>query len=116
MTIPARWLTRKRSLATATTMAMLLPATIASTVAGAPTAMQKADAIPIPALGIDPFEQQDEISDKAGASGEEFGEAIAVSGHTLVVGTIHHMAASTDVEQGAAYVFVAPASGWAHAK
>jgi hypothetical protein len=116
MTIPARWLTRKRSLATATILAMLLPATIASAVAGAPTAIEKADAIPIPALGIGPFGQQDEISDKARASGEEFGEAIAVSGHTLVVGTIHHMAASTDVEQGAVYVFVAPASGWAHAK
>jgi hypothetical protein len=59
--------------------------------------------------------QQGELSDKPGASGEEFGETIAVSGRTLVVGTIHHMAASTDVEQGAAYVFIEPASGWAHA-
>jgi hypothetical protein len=121
MTIPARRSMRKRSmrkqsLATATILAMLLPATIASTVAGAPTAIEQADAIPIPAPGIDPLGQQSELSDKAGASGEEFGEAIAVSGHTLVVGTTHHMAASTDFEQGAAYVFVAPASGWAHAR
>jgi hypothetical protein len=116
MTIPARWFTRKRSLATATVLAMLLLATIVSTVAGAPTAIEKADSLPIPAPAINPLGQQSELSDKAGASGEEFGEAIAVSGHTLVVGTIHHMAASTDVEQGAAYVFVAPASGWAHAK
>jgi hypothetical protein len=70
-------------------------------------------------LRIDPFVQQSELSDKPGASGEEFGEAVAVSGRTLVVGTIQHMAdmaASTDVEPGAAYVFTAPASGWAHAR
>jgi hypothetical protein len=69
-------------------------------------------------LRIDPFVQQSELSDKPGASGEEFGEAVAVSGRTLVVGTIQHMAdtaGSTDVEPGAAYVFTAPASGWAHA-
>lgn len=65
---------------------------------------------------IDPFVQQSELSDKPGAPGEEFGEAIAVSGRTLVVGTIQHMAASTGREAGAAYVFTAPASGWAHAK
>ncbi len=70
------------------------------------------------ALGGDSraFVQQRELSDRPGAGGEEFGEAVAVSGRTLVVGTIHHMAASTDLEQGAAYVFTAPASGWAHAK
>jgi trimeric autotransporter adhesin len=70
-------------------------------------------------LRIDPFVQQSELSDKPGASGEEFGEAVAVSGRTLVVGTIQHMAntpGSTDVEPGAAYVFTAPASGWAHAR
>jgi hypothetical protein len=62
------------------------------------------------------FVQQGELSDSPGARGEEFGEAIAVSGRTLVVGTIHHIAASTDLEPGAAYVFTEPASGWAHAK
>jgi hypothetical protein len=66
-------------------------------------------------LRVDPFVQQSELSDKAGSPGEEFGEAVAVSGRTLVVGTIQHMAASTDVESGAAYVFTAPASGWAQA-
>jgi hypothetical protein len=67
-------------------------------------------------LRIDPFVQQSELSDTEGAPGEEFGEAIAVSGRTLVVGTIQHMAASSGVEPGAAYVFTAPASGWAHAR
>jgi hypothetical protein len=66
-------------------------------------------------LRVDPFVEQGELSDKAGAPGEEFGEAIAVSGRTLVVGTIQHMAASSGIEPGAAYVFTAPASGWAHA-
>jgi hypothetical protein len=62
------------------------------------------------------FVQQGELSDKPGGSGEGFGEALAVSGRTLVVGTINHIAASTGVEQGAAYVFTEPASGWAHAR
>jgi len=71
------------------------------------------------ALGSDigaPFLQQGELSDHPGGSGEQFGETVAVSGRTLVVGTVHHMAGSTDVEQGAAYVFTEPASGWAHAR
>jgi hypothetical protein len=67
-------------------------------------------------LRIDPFLQQSELSDRHGASGEQFGEAVAVSGRTLVVGTTNQIAASTDFEQGAAYVFTAPASGWAHAR
>jgi hypothetical protein len=112
MTTPARRSMRKRSLSAAT----ILLATMVSTGAGAPTATGKADVAPISASEIDQFAQQGELSDQPGASGEEFGEAIAVSGRTLVVGTTHHMAASTDVEQGAAYVFAAPASGWAHAK
>ncbi len=67
-------------------------------------------------LRIDPFLQQSQLSDTTGASGEQFGEAVAVSGRTLVVGTTNHIAASTDFEQGAAYVFTAPASGWSHAR
>jgi hypothetical protein len=62
------------------------------------------------------FVQQGELSDRRGGSGEQFGEALAVSGRTLVVGTINHIATSTGVEQGAAYVFTEPASGWAHAQ
>ena len=67
-------------------------------------------------LRVDPFLQQSELSDTPGASGEQFGEAVAVSGRTLIVGTINHIAASSDFEQGAAYIFTAPASGWAHAR
>jgi hypothetical protein len=116
MTTPASRLMRNGSVVPTTILSILLLATMVSTGTGASTAMGKAGALPIPALEIDPFGQQGELSDKPGASGEGFGEAIAVAGRSLVVGTIHHMAASTDVEQGAAYVFTAQASGWAHAK
>jgi hypothetical protein len=116
MTTPARRLMRKRSLAPAAILAILLPALMAIPGGGAPAAMGNADALPISTPEIGSFSQQGELSDRPGASGEGFGEAIAVSGRTLVVGTTHHMAASTDIEQGAAYVFTAPASGWAHAK
>lgn len=122
MTTPARRSMRKRSLAPPTILLILLLAATVSIAAGVPSYALKANAILSPVRGpgyplrLDPFVQQGELSDEPGASGEEFGEAIAVSGHTLVVGTTHHMAASTDVEQGAAYVFSAPASGWAHTK
>ncbi len=66
-------------------------------------------------LHIDPFIQQAELATRHGARGEEFGESVAISGNTIVVGTPNYVVASSDVEQGAAYVFTAPASGWAHA-
>ncbi len=66
-------------------------------------------------LRIDPFIQQGELAAAHGAIGEEFGESVAISGNTIVVGTPNQVLASTDVEQGAAYVFTRPASGWAHA-
>ena len=67
-------------------------------------------------LTLNPFAQQGELWDRSGTSGEEFAESVAVAGRTMVVGTVNYVAASTDVEQGAVYVFTAPASGWAHAK
>ena len=59
---------------------------------------------------------QRELSSRPGSSGEEFGESLAVSRRTLVVGTINYTAPHTGVEQGAAYVFTAPDSDWGHAK
>ncbi len=59
---------------------------------------------------------QSDLSDRPGASGEEFGGSLAVSGRTLVVGTINYIAPHTGLEQGAAYVFTAPTSDWEHAK
>jgi FG-GAP repeat len=64
---------------------------------------------------IDPFIQQREMVAKRGASGEEFGESVAISGKTIVVGTPNYVVASTNREQGAAYVFTMPPSGWANA-
>jgi hypothetical protein len=116
MTTPARRSIRRRSLVLTTILPILLLATMASTGAGAHAAAGTADAVALPTLDVEPFGQMGELSGKPGASGEGFGEAIAVSSRTLVVGTTHHMAASTDVEQGAAYVFTAPAPGWAHAR
>jgi hypothetical protein len=66
-------------------------------------------------LRIDPFLQQAELSASPGSRGEELGESVAISGNTIVVGTANYVAASTGSEQGAAYVFTKPASGWANA-
>jgi hypothetical protein len=121
MTISARRSMRKRSLAPAILPILLLIATV-GLAAGVPSYASKTNAIQIPFRGAaypprsDPIVEQGELSDEPGASGEDFGEAIAVSGRTLVAGTPNHKAASTDFEQGAAYVFAASASGWAHAR
>ena len=42
-----------------------------------------------------------------GAANDEFGESVAVSGNTVVVG-----AEGDDSDQGAAYVYTKPADGW----
>jgi hypothetical protein len=61
-------------------------------------------------LKVDPFVQQAELSASDGAAGNGLGFAVAVSGNTIVAGAV---GANTD--QGAAYVFTMPASGWANA-
>lgn len=66
-------------------------------------------------LRIDPFIQQGELAARHGARGEEFGESAAISGKTIVVGTPNYVVASTNTEQGAAYVFTKRASSWANA-
>jgi FG-GAP repeat protein len=122
MTTPATRPMRERSLAARAILPILLLIATVGLAAGVPSYASKANATPIPLRGAayplrsDPFVQQGELSDDPGASGEDFGEAIAVSGRTLVAGTPNHKAASTDLEQGAAYVFTAPASGWTHAR
>lgn len=64
-------------------------------------------------LRVDPFIQQGELTAADGARGEEFGESVSISGNTIVVGTPNFVVASSNTEQGAAYVFTRPASGWA---
>jgi hypothetical protein len=122
MTTHARRSMRKRSLAPPAILSILLLTATVGLAAGVPSYGSTANALPVPLHGVgyplasEPFVEQGELSDERGASGEDFGEAIAVSGRTLVAGTPNHKAASTDLEQGAAYVFTAPVSGWAHAK
>ncbi len=60
------------------------------------------------------FLQRGELTASHGLSGEEFGESVAISGNTIVVGTPNYVDPATNVEQGGAYVFTKPASGWAH--
>ena len=48
-----------------------------------------------------------------GAAGDSFGSSVSISGNTLVVGARQANIASNH-EQGAAYVFVEPGSGWAN--
>src|ERR1700677_4815673 len=108
MTTPARRSMRKRSLAAAAILPILLLSTAVGLAAGVPSYVSKTNALPILSRGVaypltsDPFVEQGELSDEPGASGEDFGEAIAVSGRTLVAGTPNHKAASTDLQPGAA--------------
>jgi trimeric autotransporter adhesin len=65
-------------------------------------------------LRIDPFLQQAELTAKEGAQEEEFGDSVAVSGNTIVVGAPNREVGG-DMERGEAYVFTRPSSGWASA-
>jgi hypothetical protein len=49
-----------------------------------------------------------------GAPGDGFGSSVAISGDTLVAGA-NFATVGANARQGAAYVFVAPGSGWANA-
>ena len=62
---------------------------------------------------IDPFVQQAELSLADGAGGDA-AAAVAIDGDTLVVGAPGRTLTG-NARQGAVYVFVKPASGWAHA-
>jgi hypothetical protein len=65
-------------------------------------------------LTIDPFVHQAELTASDGAAGVGFGWSVAVSGDTVVAGA-QCAKVGTNTCQGAAYVFVKPASGWADA-
>ncbi len=64
-------------------------------------------------LRVDPFVQQAELTARDGAANDFLGR-VAVSGNTIVAGAPGHKVGS-NAAQGAAYVFVKPASGWANA-
>jgi hypothetical protein len=58
---------------------------------------------------IDPWVQLAELTASDGTSGDTFGASVSISGNTVVVGS-----PNSNNRQGAAYVFVRPASGWAN--
>jgi FG-GAP repeat len=59
---------------------------------------------------IDPFIQQAKLTVSDGVVDHGFGDSVAISGDTVVVG-----ASGDNSGRGAAYVFVKPGSGWANA-
>jgi len=68
----------------------------------------------MPASGWANATQSAELTASDGASGDELGYSVATSGNTIVAGAPEHKVGANE-EQGAAYVFTMPASGWANA-
>jgi trimeric autotransporter adhesin len=66
----------------------------------------------MPAAGWANATQTAELTATDGAPGDNLGASVAVSGNTIVAGAPHHMVGA-NANQGAGYVFVMPASGWA---
>ncbi|HTZ97783.1 MAG TPA: IPT/TIG domain-containing protein [Terriglobales bacterium] len=62
---------------------------------------------------IDPWVQVAEVSASDGGNSDEFGWSVAAGNNVVVVGAPFHTVGS-NVEQGAAYVFVEAGSGWAN--
>jgi hypothetical protein len=60
---------------------------------------------------IDPFVQLAELTASDGASGDEFGISVSLSGNTAVVGA-QDATIGSNAQQGAAYIFIEPAGGW----
>jgi FG-GAP repeat protein len=77
---------------------------------GANTRQGAAYVFTMPAGGWANATQNAELTASDGATGDLLGDAVAVSGNTIVAGARSHRA-----EQGAAYVFTMPAGGWANA-
>ena len=62
-------------------------------------------------ITIDPVVQLAELTASDGAPNDAFGLAVAIAGNTAVVGA-PNATIGANAQQGAAYVFVKPASGW----
>jgi trimeric autotransporter adhesin len=60
---------------------------------------------------IDPWVQLAQLTASDGAGGDQLGIAVSISGNTVVAGA-QSAVVNRNVGQGAAYVFVKPASGW----
>ena len=63
-------------------------------------------------ITIDPFVQQAELTASDGARNDYFGNSVAISGNTIVIGA-PYAAVGGETNVGRAYVFTEPASGWA---
>ena len=61
--------------------------------------------------GVDPLIRQARLSASDGAAGDGLGASVATDGTTIAVGAPG--ATVNAIQQGAVYVFVKPASGWA---
>ena len=64
-------------------------------------------------ITIDPFVQAAKLTASDGAAHSDFGSSVAISGNTIVVGAPFATIGS-NAQQGAAYIFVHPDSGWAN--
>ena len=60
---------------------------------------------------IDPWIQLAELTASDGANGDQLGISVSISGNTVVAGA-ENATVNGNALQGAAYVFVKPASGW----
>ena len=61
--------------------------------------------------GLSAYAQQAKLTASDGAAGAYFGESVAVSGNTMVVGA-YLATVGGNADQGAAYVFTESAFGW----
>jgi len=66
---------------------------------------------PISAV-VDPWIQQAELTASDGAYGNDFGDSVAISGNTAVIGAPQHPYSGPNAAQGAAYVFVQSGGAW----
>jgi FG-GAP repeat/Abnormal spindle-like microcephaly-assoc'd, ASPM-SPD-2-Hydin len=62
-------------------------------------------------LVVDPWIQQAALTASDGEAGDDFGDAVAFNGSTIVVGAPSHQVGSNGY-QGAVYVFVKSSGGW----
>src|SRR5207248_1014438 len=64
-----------------------------------------------PVFGLANATQDSDLTASDGAPGDSFGNSVAISGDTVVVGPSQHQVGANH-NQGEAYVFVKPAGGW----
>ena len=86
-----------------------LPASL--TLAGGKLVLRANDACARYPIVIDPWIQLAELTASDGVDGDQLGISVSISGNTVVAGA-ENATVNGNAAQGAAYVFVKPASGW----